>query len=182
MVSNCFRTLDYDKKTISSFIISLGFELITESETPQNIGLLFKKCKNTSAYPVTNQYEANKNLIESYAANILDNREKIKKSQLLKSNTNNTISTGSYIIYGAGRILSALERYGNFDISKVDYLIDDYLSEITSTIFNIRVYNKDALQHIAVQRAVVLLKHPTQEIKELLGDAEAIYLSDILNG
>lgn len=169
----------YDIKTISSFIASLGFEILAQSETPQNIGLLFKKSKNKSIYPVTNQYIFNKRLIESYITNLADNREKIKNSQLLHNNIN---YPGDYIVYGAGRILSALERYGNFDISKVDYLIDDYLCEVTSTMFGLPVHSKDILKNRAVSCAVVLLKHPSQEIKNLLNNAKIIYLTDILNG
>ena len=166
----------YDFETLKNYILNLGFELIYYNVTPQNIGILFKKLNVRGSY-IKNQYSNNKQLIGSYKNNIKQNRDKISKvgkklNKIFKPNEIN-------VIFGCGRPLDAFITYGKLDLSNFEFLIDDFLSKITNKLYNLDLINSNKL--IKVDKVLMLIKHPTQElINKFPGNPEIIYLNDLL--
>lgn len=166
----------YDFETLKNYTLNIGFELIHYSVTPQNIGILFKKLNTKGSY-IKNQYDYNKKLIEDYKDNIKQNRDKISKvgEQLNKMFKPDEIN----VIFGCGRPLDAFITYGKLDLNNFEFLIDDFLSKITNKLYNLDLINSNKL--IKVDKVLMLIKHPTQElIDKFPGNPEIIYLSDLL--
>lgn len=156
----------YNENILSSFIESLGFELLYKHSTPQNIGLFFKKTGIKSTYPKYNLYDYNSNLIDQYKENININRSILIQRQ---EELNNNFPKGECnVIFGSGRPLDAFIQYGNLNIDNFDYLIDDYLSQITDVIYSKRLYNSSILGSLTPDNILLLVKHPSDKLIEFL--------------
>lgn len=166
----------YDTQTLLDYIQSLGFTLLNQCSTPQNIGLLFKKSKINTTYPQNNQYNKNKKLISNYKLNISLNRDKLSNLNLVFENKNN-------LIFGCGRPLDAFIKYSNLNLDNFDFLVDDFLSEITQTLYNKPLYNSSVLDKIQVDNVLLLVKHPSEILlNRFKGNPNIIFLSEVLNG
>lgn len=156
----------YNSEVLYSFIESLGFELLYKHSTPQNIGLLFKKSNVKKEYPKYNFYSYNLDLINKYKENIKINRSiLIKKQDELNSN----FPKGKCnVVFGSGRPLDAFVQYGDLNLDNFDYLIDDYLSQVTDTIYNKNLYNSSIINNIVPDNILLLVKHPSEELIKFL--------------
>lgn len=172
----------YNSEVLYSFIESLGFELLYKHSTPQNIGLLFKKSNIKKEYPKYNLYNYNLDLINKYKENIKINRYTLLKKQ--KELNNNFLKGKCNIIFGGGRPLDAFVQYGNLDLNNFDYIIDDYLSQVTDTIYNKNLYNSSIINNIIPDNILLLVKHPSNELIKFLSKnnpgVNIIYLSEWL--
>ena len=173
----------YDCDVLSSYIESLGLELIFKQTTSQNIGLLFKNSIAEKTYPIINQYEKNLKLINDYSSNIENNRNKLAK---IGEDLNQQFSnTKNNVIIGCGRPLDTFIQYGNLDLNNFEYLVDDYLTSITDTLYNKPLNNSNILNEISPDMVLLLVKHPTAKLLELITKnnpkVEIVYLSKLLN-
>ena len=167
----------YDSETLIQYISSLGFELVYSSNTNQNISLLFKKTNNFKQYPINNQYEKNINLIYNYKNNLIENRNKLK---VKIKDINIKFSNGNNLIIGCGRILDAFIKYGNLDLNNFNYLMDDYLCQITDNIYSKPLHSKNILINQKFDNILILMKHPNSEFLNQLKSKSIVLLSDIL--
>lgn len=173
----------YDCDVLFSYIESLGLELIFKQITSQNIGLLFKNSTIKKIYPVTNQYEKNLKLINNYNSNIKNNRSKLTK---IGEDLNQQFSnTKNNIIIGCGRPLDAFIQYGNLDLNNFKYLVDDYLTSITDTLYSKSLNNSSILNEIFPDMILLLVKYPSSKLLELITknnpEVKIVYLSKLLN-
>jgi hypothetical protein len=168
---------------LSSYIESLGLELILKQTTSQNIGLLFKNLIAEKTYPITNQYEKNLKLINDYSSNIENNRNKLAK--IGEDLNQQFLNTKNNVIIGCGRPLDTFIQYGNLDLNNFEYLVDDYLTSITDTLYNKPLNNSNILNEISPDMVLLLVKHPTAKLLELITKnnpkVEIVYLSKLLN-
>ena len=173
----------YDCDVLSSYIESLGLELIFKQTTSQNIGLLFKNSTIKKSYPITNQYEKNLKLINDYSSNINNNRNKLIEigDDLNKQFTN----TKNNVIIGCGRPLDTFIHYGNLDLNNFEYLVDDYLISVTNSLYNKSLNTTTILNEISPDAVLLLVKHPSSKLLDLItknnSKVKIIYLSKLLN-
>ncbi len=173
----------YDCDVLSSYIESLGLELIFKQTTSQNIGLLFKNSTIKKLYPITNQYEKNLKLINDYSSNINNNRNKLIEigDDLNKQFTN----TKNNVIIGCGRPLDTFIHYGNLDLNNFEYLVDDYLILVTNSLYNKLLNTSTILNEISPDAVLLLVKHPSPKLLDLItknnSKVKIIYLSKLLN-
>ena len=169
----------HNDDVLSSYIESLGFELIHKNTTPQNIGLLFKNSNNKKYYPQVNLYEHNLDLIKKYKSNIENNRLKLteKQHELNLNFPKGEVST----VFGCGRPLDAFIQYGKLNLNNFSFLVDDYLSQITNTLYDKELYNSSVLGEKHVDNILLLVKHPTDELIDFLTkknpNVNIVYLS-----
>ena len=165
----------FDFETLKNHILSLGFELLNHNINPQNIGMLFRKMKSKGSD--NNQYDHNKKLITNYKKNIKQNRDKISKVGKELNKLFN--QDGVNVIFGCGRPLDAFIKYGKLNLNLFDFLIDNFLSKITNELYGLKLVNSS--KPIKADRVLILIKHPTEEIINILqGNPEIIYLSNLL--
>lgn len=169
----------YNSEVLYSFIESLGFELLYKHSTPQNIGLLFKKSSTKKEYPKYNLYNYNSDLINKYKENIKINRSILIEKQ---DELNNNFPKGECnVVFGSGRPLDAFVQYGNLNLNNFNYLIDDYLSQVTDTIYNKNLYNSSIINNITPDNILLLVKHPSDELIKFLTknnpEVNIVYLS-----
>ena len=168
---------------LSSYIESLGLELIFKQTTSQNIGLLFKNSTAEKTYPITNQYEKNLKLINDYSSNIENNRNKLAK--IGEDLNQQFLNTKNNVIIGCGRPLDTFIQYGNLDLNNFEHLVDDYLTSITDTLYNKPLNNSSILNKIFPDMVLLLVKHPTPKLLELITknnpEVKIVYLSKLLN-
>jgi hypothetical protein len=118
-------------------------------------------------------------LIEKYKLNIENNRLKLTKKQheLNLNFLEGKIST----VFGCGRPLDAFIQYGKLNLNNFSFLVDDYLSQITNTLYNKNLYNSSILEETYVDNILLLVKHPTDELINFLTkknpNVNIVYLS-----
>jgi SAM-dependent methyltransferase len=169
----------HNDDVLSSYIESLGFELLHKNTTPQNIGLLFKNSNIKKEYPKYNLYRYNTELINNYKENITTNRSILVEKQ---EQLNNNFPKGKCnVVFGGGRPLDAFVKYGNLNLDNFDYLVDDYLSQVTNTLYNKKLYNSSVLNTLKPDNILLLVKHPSPELINFLTknnpNVNIIYLS-----
>ena len=149
---------------IIKFIENLGFKLLINNTTSKNIGLLFQKSSDAKlTAPILNYYEFNKSLIKRYKKNLKQNRKSIKHNTqhinaMFTSNKSN-------VIIGCGRALDAMIKYGNLDIGKFKYFVDDFLIKATDTIYDRKLVALNDINHI--DGVLLLVKNPEKILEKL---------------
>lgn len=167
----------YDFKTLVQYISNIGFDLIYSFKNNQNISLLFKKTNSYKLYPITNQYDENSKLIVNYKNNLTRNRNILKEKV---KNINEIFSNGNNSIIGCGRVLDAFIKYGELNLNNFNYLIDDYLYEVTDTLYNKTLYSRDILNGIKFDNILVLVKHPNPIMLKELNATSMVSLDQLL--
>lgn len=81
-----------------------------------------------------------KNLIRNYKHNLRNNRRKLTK--IVKSEFLDTINNKRVVIWGAGRILNSLLKYGNLKLNNNVMLVDSYLTNLPNDIVQEYYLNK----------------------------------------
>jgi 2-polyprenyl-3-methyl-5-hydroxy-6-metoxy-1,4-benzoquinol methylase len=164
----------YDAITLINFIENIGFELVTQKISNQNIGLLFYKSDNINLSIKNNQYIKNKNLIRSYIYNIKQNRNKL-------NNISVNFNSGNNIIFGCGRPLDALVKYANLNLNQFNFLVDDFLSEITDTIYGKPLYNSSILKNNNIDNMLLMVKEPDILLTKFKNIPNILTLSKLLH-
>ena len=159
------------------YISNIGFDLIYSFTNNQNISLLFKKTNSYKLYPITNQYDENSKLIVNYKNNLTRNRNILKEKV---KNINEIFSNGNNSIIGCGRVLDAFIKYGELNLNNFNYLIDDYLYEVTDTLYNKTLYSRDILNGIKFDNILVLVKHPNPIMLKELNATSIVSLDQLL--
>lgn len=94
-------------------------------------------------------------------------------------------TNASLVVVGCGRMLDALIKYGGFPISRVNYLVDNFIGQATENLFNEPLYRFDNfnpseknLHFLVVARTSNLeLK---REIFDRFPTAEVSFVSDLI--
>lgn len=155
-------------------IENLGFKLLIDNTSHNNIGLLFQKVDSINSVELPNYYEVNKKKINKYKKNLANNRKKIRQNinfinDMFDIHENNAI-------IGCGRALDAMIKYGNLDISKFNYFVDDFLVKATDSIYDNLLLSTEQLENI--DGALLLVKTPSQKILNKLKDAKILVTYD----
>lgn len=165
----------YDAETLGDYIESIGFELLNKNISPQNISLLYRKNKDIIKEYTSNRYNKNISLIFNYIQNITNNRNHITNLNIIfdKNKTN--------VIFGCGRPLDAMIKYGNLKLDNFTILVDDFLSQITDSIYGKPLYNSEKLSNLHVDNMLLLIKNPHALLNKYQNIPNILTLSDILS-
>lgn len=144
------HTFHFDKTVLQKFLAHLGLTVIDRSSDSRNI--IFCCLKNDKSY---------KTIIGSYIETMSNNRQKLinisRKLEALSLNS-------SVAIYGASQNLNALIKYGNFNISNIKYIIDDYLYGHIDLIQNKKIITVRDINNTNIDYMVLLTKSSTDAV------------------
>lgn len=167
----------FDPETLISLLERQGLIVLAEWEDAACIRLLLQKSEKRATPEITSNYARNKELIVDYSANLAKSRKILPGAVLAISNLLNKDSTK--IILGCGRMLDALIVYGGLDLSKFDFLVDNYLGLATSKLYERNLYRLETLPAIVGDmQFVVFSRTSNQEIGKLIS---AIYPAAQIN-
>ena len=144
------HTFHFDFKLLCDFVVQMGFsiEYAGKPNDPE-IVLLLKKVscslpQNHKFFPVDKSKSSSiKKELILYSHNIISNRESLRASALKLSEA---VDRFTVVIWGCGRILDALVKHGNLDISSVDFLVDKYLYKYVDSQHGMPLLSPDALK------------------------------------
>ena len=160
----------FTPELLINVIENIGFKLLINNTTTKNIGLLFEKTKLKSSAFNWNFYELNKDLIKQYKNNLKQNRTSI---ELNTKHINNMFTLNNYnVIIGCGRALDAMMKYGNLDINKFNYFVDDFLIKATDTIYGRKLVTIQDIPEI--DGVLLLVKTPSEKLLEKIKGATTV--------
>lgn len=151
----------FNSELLISLVEQIGFDVLVNETTQNNIGILFKKSiKKKVSYK--NLYEQNKKIVEDYKVNLNYNRIKIQKNckqinDLFDESKNNAI-------LGCGRALDAMIKYGDLDLNKFNFFIDDFLIKATNSVYGRKLIKTESINDL--DGILVLVKNPNNKILE----------------
>lgn len=130
----------------------LGLDVTDVAYEPRNIILICKK-KNFDL--------VNKKDIDNYRILLKNNRQKL----LTISTYIEELSKQSKVaIYGASQILNALIKYGNLNLTNINYLIDDFLNGYIQTINNKPIITITDIRNQSIDNLILLTRSSTNTI------------------
>ena len=153
----------FSSELLIKIIENIGFTLLNNSTTKNNIGLLFEKRSISKENVVDFEYsQSNENLIKQYVQNLEKNRKEIKHNV---NKINNTFAlTKPNIIIGCGRALDAIIKYGNLDLSNFDYFVDDFLIKATDSVYGHKLMKLQDIDYVG--GVLLLVKNPSDLLLE----------------
>lgn len=175
----------FDKDSLITLLLRLGFNLITDRSTSASIKLLVGLAEpkvKLQGFKAINRFSKNKNLIENYALRLERNRLLLptavrKICRRIKPNQ-------PTVIVGAGRILDAAIKYGNLQIQLFDYVTDNFLAETEITINGVKIQRLDSLPKLENPSVALFTRTATEaltfEIMNWNKSAEIHTLSGLL--
>lgn len=150
------HTFHFSLEILKNYLKLLGLEIIYEKDDGFNIVILSKKI---------NKSRENTIKITKYEKKLKSNRKKLQK---ICSNIHKLIKNKKSVIYGASQILNALIKYGNLNIEKIDYVIDDYLHEKINDINGKKIENIESIDWKDVDIVIILARSAISSIKTKL--------------
>jgi len=76
------------------------------------------------------------------------------------------------VLLGCGRMLGALVQYGSLDLTKIDYLVDNFLVQASGELYKKKLYQWKDLDQKHVDHVVLCTRSATQEVRESLRTAQ----------
>lgn len=177
------HTYHFNYFLLKDFVSHVGYTLIWASNSldPDVVFLLQKKsvCETSFHFaPSNSRYaEIAKEEVLRYANEIHSNRRALKRSvaQLNDAGNKNKI-----VIWGGGRILDALIRFGGLDLSKIYVIVDKYLHRYVSALHGVSLKSPSFLRDETKENIIVYIasRDYAQEIRL---EAENMGLSKFIN-
>jgi len=145
----------FDFATLETLLRNQGFLILSEWVDSACIRLLVQKTNKPTLATFNSSYTANRELIEKYSEDLNQSRRKLPS--LVKILNSNLEPDSTHLILGCGRMLDALIAYGDLDLGRFDFLVDNYLGLATRTLYGRDLYRLDNLPNIegAIQFIVV---------------------------
>jgi hypothetical protein len=174
----------FDPDTIQTLLFNQGFEIISEWIDAACIRLLVRKVDKPSIPITTNNYSKNRNLISEYTLTLNESRTKLPS--LIHELISYLDDSSLKMILGCGRMLDALIVYGGLDISRFDYLVDNYLGMATGRLYDRDLFRLDNLPLVGGNiQFVVVSRTSNEEIGNLIqgkfAEAKILYFGSLLN-
>jgi 2-polyprenyl-3-methyl-5-hydroxy-6-metoxy-1,4-benzoquinol methylase len=139
----------FNHSILSEYFVQLDFEILYSNDPDdEDIILLLKKTSNIARKdyftPKDNQlFHTNMSEIQQYHTNINNNRNNLIT---LVKNLEKVSRESDVIIWGAGRILDAIVRFGRLDTSRVSCLVDKYLFKYMQTVHGIKIKSPESIK------------------------------------
>jgi 2-polyprenyl-3-methyl-5-hydroxy-6-metoxy-1,4-benzoquinol methylase len=166
------HTFHYEKTTLVNILKTTGFQKTADYSDELNLAIAFKTSIPTTDFSPAN--EITESDLKNYAVLLKKNREK------LPAIARKIEAVPNAAVYGAGRILDALVKYGN--LNHVQFTIaDKYLWE-SSNVIGIDIRNPREVSWSEFDTVFILARSSETEIQEWLKSKSAkkfIKLSDL---
>jgi SAM-dependent methyltransferase len=176
------HTYHFDFHLLKDFASQIGFtvEYAGKPSAPELMLLLRKSDDDTSSWSFIpanpSQAAAAKAEIRRYADDIRHNRAALKVSA---RRLNEVGVHQQVVVWGGGRILDALVRFGGLDTSKISLIVDRYLHRYVKTLHGCRLCSPDALRHEARGPIVVYIAS-REYADEIRAEAEAMGITQFI--
>jgi len=148
----------FEHATLRNILRRAGFELIKDHSDGYNLVFLAKKTQLQEN--LTRENMVSKQDIDSYGRLLIQNRENLK-SVAAKINSDENVA-----IYGSGRILDALIKYGELKASNF-VIADKFLWEHAGDL-GIEIRNPESVNWSKFEKVVVLARSSEKEISDWL--------------
>lgn len=157
----------FDPNTLKTLLRNQGFEILSEWVDLACIRLLVQKSEKPKNSVISSNYTLNRELISDYVLMLNESRRKLPG--LVKELHENLEDESTRIVLGCGRMLDALISYGNLDLSRFDFLVDNYLGLATKKLYERDLYRLDNLPEIQGRiQFVVISRTSNLEIGNLI--------------
>jgi len=165
----------FSKKTLDIFLQMFGFRKIEDYSDRFNlvvvceIDLPAKKDIELVSVCFHDQ-------IEKYRASLIANRDKLKEISRKIQELGNHV-----LLYGGGRILDSLIKYGNLDVTSIQ-VCDKYLNRYAHGL-DYEIKNPDNIDWRTVENVVILARSSQEEITQSLlkrYNGEITYFNDLM--
>lgn len=147
----------FDEETLLGLLRNSGFEVIAEWHDSACLRFLVRRTTEPKEKILIERYHRNRSYLEEYVSALENNRSQLPK--IVSIIMGQIETNASLVVVGCGRMLDALIRYGGFPISRVNYLVDNFLGQATEKLFNQPLYrfnnfnpSETSLQFLVVAR------------------------------
>ena len=175
----------FEKNTLENILHKVGFEIVADNTNTGSLAVLCRKNREVMSRSYINSYEKNSKLINLYKINVSKNRSIIKSHISEIQDFLNSKAKNSAIV-GCGRLLDFLVRYCHLEIKDDTYLIDNFLSEATNSIYGKNIYKFSELANLTnIDRVLILAKTSSRsleaQIKSVWPNVSLLTVSDFLD-
>ncbi len=176
----------FHPKILRNFLESAGFDIVYESPAYDHFNIIYLCRKTNKTIPFTGlekgEIDRVRTEIQNYSRRLGTNRSSLKSiAQTLQS----FMSRQKVAVWGAGKLLDALVRYGKLNVSALPFVIDDHLWGILSETHGVRITTSGVLRQYHADVVVVLARSSTGEIvrkARRLGIINIITYEDLCSG
>ena len=169
------HTVHFSKESLNKLLNMLGYRVVKDFSDNFNLVLL---CKVDDSFEsrFTNEAKCVEKLIKDYSKNLINNRKALKDiAEAIESLEN------GLIIFGGGRLLEAIVRYGGFNVENVK-ICDSYLSKYAENL-GYKIYSPDQISWSEVTKVLILARSSKIAIAEYVKQkcsAEILYFEELL--
>lgn len=155
------HTFHFDRRILSEFVESLGFEILEgkHSKDILNISFLLRKTGKVGVFPAAGLEEVaeqNKNLIQSYQT-LLPKQWQLLKT-VVEARLQPLAERQKVVYWGAGRIFDALVKYGALNPAGVFGLVDGHLWKVIGETHGVVIERPEKIRLLEPQVVVVLAR------------------------
>jgi SAM-dependent methyltransferase len=172
---------------VGAFAQSVGFQLLAQQEPSERLHATFllrrpeKPLLKAYPSPESSSIRSDvRTLLASYKTNLPRNRKLLGKA---RDKIDFLIERQRVAIWGAGRQLDAFIKYGPFDLSRVQAVVDEHLHGIVQHIHGFPISSASCLRVVSPQVLVVFANASFQEISDKArryGIKNVIKFSDLI--
>ena len=143
------HTYHFNFHLLQNIVTQIGFsvECSGDPKDAEIVLLLKKNHLETSSLKQDSFDQAlpriNRDNIDCYKYNLLQNRAALRESAV---RLNSVADNYKVVIWGGGRILDALVRFGHLDLAKIHLLVDKFLFRYVERIHGCKLVSPDALR------------------------------------
>jgi SAM-dependent methyltransferase len=174
----------FDQDSLSNLLQSQGFKIVSKWVDAACIRFLAIKVEKPAKITTTFNYARNRELIVNYASALSLSRANLPN---LVDNLYGKLNPGSTrLLLGCGRMLDALITYGKLDLSKFDFLVDNYLGIATKSLYSRELHTLNNLPSTHGDLQFVVISRTSnaelgQRISKQFKNAEVLYFANFMN-
>jgi 2-polyprenyl-3-methyl-5-hydroxy-6-metoxy-1,4-benzoquinol methylase len=147
------HTYHFSTKNIIDYVNKQKLSIVSLCDDGYNISILIQKIKEID--------------IKLYESTLIENRKELKLiTEKIESYTKNK----RIALYGAGKTLDALVKYGDLNLNNVEFIIDDYMYKYMNVIYKKSVYPKEILKEKKVDLIILLTRSSSFKIESFLNE------------
>lgn len=166
------HSFHFEKKSLISFLKFSKFKIHSDYSDNWNLRLLCipqtEIKKNPKFFSPTDSrktWQKTYKKLLKYRSNLIRNRRRLPK---ISAEIKKLSHKYKIVLFGAGRILDSLNKYGNLKPSKSLLCVDNYLSKYLKSNTGFKIFNHTRIKKFKPQIGIILAKSSTNEIYKIL--------------
>jgi SAM-dependent methyltransferase len=174
----------FDQDSLCNLLQNQGFKIIAEWVDSACVRFLAIKVEKPKKITTSFNYARNRELMVNYVSALNLSRSSLPS---LVNNLYEKLNQGSTrVLLGCGRMLDALITYGKLDLSKFDFLVDNYLGVATKSLYARDLYTLDNLPFTHGDLQFVVISRTSNaelgnRISKQFKNAEVLYFANLTN-